>query len=131
MTGKLGLGMTQQVVDISGSTQVIGPGGYQFFPQGFYAGPTNIGLYTRNVFSVVPEMGLNLGYQLTDHVRLFAGYNFLYWSNVVRPGSQINPVINPNLLPNGTGVGPAQPSFAFNGSSFWVQGVTFGIELRF
>jgi len=26
-----------------------------------------------------------LGYDVTDHVRVFVGYDFLYWSNVVRP----------------------------------------------
>jgi len=133
MMGKLGLGVTQQTVDISGSTQFFSPGSPpQFFNQGFYAGLTNSGRFTRNVFSVVPEIGLNIGYQVTEHLRLFAGYNFLYWSNVVRPGSQINLMVNPTMIAGaGPGVGPAQPTFAFNSSSFWVQGVTFGIEFRF
>ena len=33
---------------------------------------------------------MTLGYQLTETVRLYAGYNFLYWTNVARPGAQID-----------------------------------------
>ena len=44
--------------------------------------PSNIGHYSRDQFSVVPEVGLNVGYQLTRHVSLSAGYTCIYWSNV-------------------------------------------------
>jgi hypothetical protein len=60
------------------------------------------------------------------------GYNFLYWSNVIRPGNQVDRVINPNLLPPANGLGgPNRPTFEFHGSDFWAQGVSFGLEFRY
>ncbi len=134
MTAKLGVGVTAQTVNISGFTIVQAPGiASQGFPTGLYAGPNNSGLYHRNVFSVVPDIGLGIGYQITQHIRAFAGYDFLYWSSVVRPGAQIDQVVNPNNIagsPN-PGVGPNRPGFAFNATDFWAQGIKIGLEFRY
>jgi hypothetical protein len=128
---KLGLGVTQQTVKISGSTTTIDSlGNTAFAGGGLLALPTNIGNHSRSAFSVVPELGLNVGYQVTANIRAFVGYNFLYWSDVVRPGQQIDRVVNLNNLPHGTGVGPARPAFAFNSSTFWAQGANCGVEIR-
>ena len=136
---KLGIGSTQQMVTIRGSTvdTLSGGGGSFAYPVGLFAATTNSGLYTRNKLTFLPEMGGTVGYQFTEHLRGFVGYNFMYLSNVVRPGDQINRVINPNQLPTfGSGVtpnagNPAQPSFVFHDSSFWAQGVSVGFEWRF
>ena len=34
----------------------------------------------------LPEIGVNVGYDVTPRLRVQAGYTFLYLSNVVRPG---------------------------------------------
>ena len=136
MTAKLGIGATAQSVNITGFTTVTAPGiSPQGFPTGLYAGPSNSGLYHRNVFSVVPDVGLGIGYQITQHIRAFVGYDFIYWSSVVRPGSQIDQVVNPNnvagvqtpatlgsaVVPGAAnpGVGPNRPGFVFNATDFW------------
>ena len=53
----------------------------------------------------------------------------------MRPGDQIDPVINPTQLPTpagpGTLVGPARPAFAFHETDLWVHGINFGGEFRF
>jgi hypothetical protein len=100
-------------------------------PGGFLALPTNMGHFDRDHFAVVPEFGLHFGYQVTDHVRAFAGYTFLYWDNVVRPGNQIDLTVNPSQVPPHTLVGAPRPAFAFQGSDFWAQGLDFGLEFRF
>lgn len=129
--GAVALGTTEQIVDISGSTRITSPGSNPAnFPGGLLTQTTNIGRHTRDVFGVVPEVGLNLGYQWTDHIRTFVGYNFIYWNSVARPGNQIDPGVNPNLLPPVIGGGPNRPAFHFSGSEFWAQGVTFGVEFR-
>jgi hypothetical protein len=91
---------------------------------------TNIGVHRQNRFAWSPEVALNLGYQLTDHMRVFVGYDFLYISSVVRAGNQVNLNVNPNPLRGMTG-GPAQPAFAVRPSDFWAQGVNFGLEFRY
>jgi hypothetical protein len=127
----IALGGTQQNVNISGSTASQGPGIVPTtLPGGLLALPSNIGSHTRSMVSMVEEVGVNLGYQFTNHIRGFVGYNFLWWSSVVRPGEQIDPVVNPNLLPPATAGGPARPAFSFHGSDFWVQGITAGLDIR-
>ncbi len=91
---------------------------------------TNIGVHQRNRFAWSPEATLNLGYQVTDHMRVFVGYDYLYLSNVVRAGDQVNLAVNPNPL-RGVTAGPAQPAFVFHGSDYWAQGVNFGLEFRY
>jgi hypothetical protein len=137
--GKVGLGATQQRVTIDGSQTIDSPLiGRRDFRGGLLALSSNIGSYERTVFSVVPEAGVTMGKQFGSHVRVFAGYNFLFWSNVVRPSDQIDRGLNPTLIPNfltpGTQPNPAfgqRPAFSFNETNFWAQGLTFGMELRF
>jgi hypothetical protein len=131
--GKVALGDTHQEVRISGTTDFTDPGVPTVRQQGgLLALPTNIGSYSRDQFSVVPEIGINVGRQVTDHLRVFAGYTLLYWSGVVRPGDQIDLGVNLTQLPTPTGpgtlVGEARPAFAFHNTDLWAQGLNFGLE---
>jgi hypothetical protein len=132
---KVALGMVHEVVDIRGSETVNGVA--QSPPGGLLALSSNIGHYSQNRFAVVPEVGLTLGYQVTDNVRVFAGYNFLFISNVVRPGEQVNTNINPKLIPPGNfPVGTMntlvrQPAFEFRETSFFAHGITAGVEFKY
>lgn len=135
LLGKVALGVTHQEVRIIGTTTITQPGAAPSVQQGgLLALPTNIGSYDRDRFSVVPEIGINVGCQVTKRVRAFAGYNFLYWNNVVRPGDQIDLVINPTQVPSAGGpgglVGPARPAFAFQDTDFWAHGINAGLEFR-
>lgn len=126
----IALGGTQQVVNISGSTISQGPGIPATTGQGgLLAQSSNIGTHTRSMVSWVEEIGFHVGYQFTPHIGAFVGYNFLYWSSVVRPAEQIDRVVNPNLIPPATGGGPSRPEFSFNGANFWVQGIDFGVRI--
>jgi hypothetical protein len=136
LTAKVALGSVHETVDINGGTRLTSPGGVVTNrPGGLLALPTNIGHYSRNQFAVLPQADLAVGYQLTRHLRASVGYSFLYCSNVVRPGDQIDRVVNPTLLPTSTGPGaaspPARPAFAFHDSDFWAQGVSFALEFRY
>ena len=90
---------------------------------------------TRDAFAVVPEVGVNVGYQITESLRLFAGYSFIGWSDVARPGDQIDVGLNPNLIPTsatfGAPGGPPRPALAVQRTDFWAQGVNFGVEWRY
>jgi hypothetical protein len=134
--GKVALGSTHEVVDINGTTVITPPGGpASTFHGGLLAQPSNIGHFHRDQFAVVPEVGINVGYQVTNHFRAFVGYTFLYWSNVVRPEDQIDRAVNLSQLPSsagpGTLVGPARPAPLFRDTDFWAQGISFGLEFRY
>jgi len=135
-TAKLALGSNHQTVDINGNTRFIAPSGAQRVERGgLLALGSNIGHYDRDRFSVIPELGVNVGVQATNNLRVFVGYNFLYWTNVVRAGEQIDTFLNRNLIPTsaafGTPGGPARPAFNFRESDFWAHGINLGVELRY
>jgi hypothetical protein len=135
LTSKIALGETEATIDINGRTQITPPGGTTFVGTGgLFALPTNIGHFHRNEFAVVPEVGVNVGYQFSDHLRAYVGYTFLYWSDVFRPGDQIDRSINPTQLPNAGGsvlTGPARPLPLLRDTDFWAQGINLGLEFRY
>ena len=121
ITTKVALGDSNQVVAIRGTT-TIDTQPATTANAGLFALSSNSGQVTRSSFAVVPELGVNLGFQLTDHIRMVAGYNFLYWSSVARPGDQIDTAINPNLVPSSNSYGGAR----------WTHSAGVGIsEYRF
>ena len=129
---KLALGSTQSQVDIAGSTSTTPRGsGTTSRPGGILALPTNIGVYDQTKLSLMPELNLTLGYDVTRHLRATVGYNFIYWSNVARPGDQINTDLNASQFPPGTLSGAARPNFVFHTTDFWAQGLNVGLEYRF
>jgi|SRR5579884_2522093 len=133
--GQVALGDNHESANINGSTIITTPGGATTFrPAGLLAVNGNIGHYERNVFAVIPEVGLTLGYQLTEHMRLFVGYSFLYWSNVLRAGDQIPLASNgfragSSILFNPNAAGAV--GYTFHHTDFWAQGVNFGVEFRY
>ena len=141
-TGKVALGVMNQVVDVNGSSNSSFPAPappnfiFNNAPGGFFAQPTNIGRHTHNAFAVVPEADLKVGYNITRNVQAFVSYNFLYLNDVARPGAVLdhnaNPTQNPTLsgFPN-TLTGPTAPAFSFSRSDFWAQGISFGVEFKF
>lgn len=136
VTGSVALGTTNQQVNINGSTTTVAPDGTIRVDQGgLLALSSNIGNYHRNVFSAVPMVDIKTGVALNDNLRAFVGYTFLYWTNVARPGEQIDQAINTNLVPTSVNFGapgvPARPTPLLGNSNFWAQGVSFGVELRF
>jgi hypothetical protein len=131
--GKVALGFTRQTVDISGSSIESGKGVPHpgIVPGGLFSQPTNIGEQTGSELTVVPEISLRLGYEPVQRLRLFVGYNFLYWSSVVRPGNQIDHAINQTQQGGNLLVGPAQPAPMFNRSSFYAHGLNLGLAWRY
>jgi hypothetical protein len=134
LTGKVAMGSTHEEVTINGLTGLTPPGGpTSVSPGGLLALPSNMGSYSRDVFAVVPEVGISLGYQVTSMIHVGVGYSFLYWSNVARAGDQIDRVVNPFQVPalQGAGTGATRPAFAFHDTDFWAHGVSFSLEFRF
>jgi len=134
LLGKVALGVTHQTLEVDGSTAVTPPGGATVTtPGGLYALPGNIGHYTHDEFAVVTEVGINAGYQLTNHLRGFVGYTFLYWSDVARPVDQIDRNVNSTLVPTSIVApgGPPTLPLAIKDTPFWAHGVNVGLEFRF
>ena len=161
-TGKVALGDVRQGATVRGTARASNGNLFfltsntagQVLPTGVFAQPSNSGSYSRDAFAVLPEATVNVGYQLTRHVRVFAGYNFMLVSSVLRPGDMIDPSVNTSRTgladasraTVGTGAGPIpfgapgpapaatgpfSPAFRFNSTDVWVQGLNFGLTANY
>lgn len=134
--GKVALGVTQQVVEVNGQTTITSPTRVSTTtPTGFLATGSNSGRFTRDEFSVVPEVGVNVGGQITRHLRASVGYTFLYWSSVVRPADQIDVGLSGTQIRTDArfnpAAGPTRPLALVQDTDFWAQGINFGLEYRY
>src|SRR5262249_6370406 len=113
-------------VTVPGGTPSIQAGG-------LLALSSNSGRISDLQGAVVPELGVQVGYAVLPRVRLFAGYSWVFWTDAVRPGRQIDLTINSNLLAPVTPcvARPHRPAPSLTREDFWAQGLTFGLECRY
>lgn len=135
-TLKLALGGTQSQITIDGNATatIPVPGGQPQVvntPAGLLAQGTNIGTYTATDFAVIPEIGVNVGYDITPNLRVIAGYTFMYWTGVARAGDQIDTNLNLSQLAAGGLVGIPRPQFRRITDDLWAQGLSIGLDGRF
>jgi hypothetical protein len=133
--GKFALGGVHEVININGVTTDTLPRGLsQRFVGGVLAQPTNIGHYTRSRFCYLPEATVNGGYYLTRNLQAFIGYNTIYLNKVVRPGDAIDFQVNPSQIHGLVVTNPmpgTRPLATFRESTFWAQGINFGLGFEY
>jgi hypothetical protein len=151
MRGSVAIGPNHQSVDAAGESIAYAPNGGQAGASGGLLAvpggpvtaangatmlpPGNAGTYKTDWFTIAPEVGLQVGAQLTRFVRVHVGYNFLYINNVVRPGDVIDTTVNRKFLPYssayGTLSGPDRPVLRDNRDDFIAHGIEFGVQITF
>lgn len=132
--GKVAVGANAETVRIDGDQLLVSPtGATSTFKGGLLAQPTNIGSYHKNVVSAIPECDVNMGYRFSENLCIYGGYSILFWNRLVRPGDQIDRVLDTSQIPNypkeAVPTSFARPAMPFNQTTFWAQGVTVGIEV--
>ena len=128
--GKVALGNTSSQVRVDGAAVTTLPDGRSAtFAGGLLAQETNIGSFQQNQFSVIPEFGVTLGYNLTRQLRATFGYTFIYWNNVLRSGDQIDRALS--QLPPEPPTGDRRPVVLMKDTDFWAQGMRFGLDYCF
>jgi hypothetical protein len=136
LTAKIAAGNVHEKLNVDGFTFTTVNGlPNSFAPAGLLALVTNSGKNSHDEFAYVPEGIVKFGWQWTQRISTYVGYNGLYISRVLRPGEQIDPVINTTLVPSsssfGQTFGPARPLPVLKQSDFWAQGVIFGLSIRY
>ncbi len=133
---RVALGNNHATVAVDGSGTTTTPPAPPFAsPGGLLAQPTNIGLSSADEFTAIPMFELAISRRVGNHLRVNVGYTFMWFSHAVRPGDQIDLAVdgrwlNPAFVPPGTP--PAvRPARRFETSSFWVQGINFGLEWNY
>lgn len=129
---RLAMGSTYQVVGITGTSTQTGPGVPNgSFPGGVFAQPTNISRVPKSAFTVVPQVGLSVGYDVLDGVRVLGGYDFLYWGGVVRPGDQVDRSVNLTQQFGAARVGPANPAPLYDRTEYRAHGLSVGLLVQY
>jgi hypothetical protein len=138
--GTLGLGDMHQVADVGGATTIMNNDpahpspASSVIPGGLLAGPTDLGQHSRDRFSYLPEVNAKVGCQLTSWFRVWVGYDGLLIGHAAGASqSTVTNSLNTSISVAGssTNVNIAQPAFRFSDRDVWVQGATFGCELRY
>jgi hypothetical protein len=129
--GKAALGATDQDVNVNGQSRLVNASTNSLASVGVLALPSNIGSS-----HFVPEVGLNVGFKIHQRVMLTAGYNFLFWSQVVRPADVIDRSVNATTIPTAAAFGtangaPFRPLTNVNGESFWVHTLSIRLAVAF
>jgi hypothetical protein len=130
-----GLGFTHESLAIGGSSTLRLPtGATATLPGNTLALGSNIGRTTSDEFAVLPEVSVNIGVVVGDHLTLNAGYGFLYWSSVLRPGDQVDRLVNrafvPTLATGAVTAGSAPvPHATEHGTDIWAHGFNVGATL--
>jgi len=117
---RIAIGNMRQVTTIGGDFTLSDGTSSTTTQGGLLTAPSNIGQYKRDMFTVIPELNIKLGFQVFPWLRTTVGYNFTYVSNVMRPGHVMD-----------LSVGRGQPLPMQQGTDFWLQGITGGIDLQF
>jgi hypothetical protein len=132
---KVAIGNNHETLTIGGFTSVTNQVTGQTITgaQGLFAQPSNIGEYHRNVFMVIPEIGVKLHVDLTENIKVTFGYNYLNMTHVARPADQIDRSVNIQPVGSTTQIGPAVPiqPATISQTSFWAHYFAFGVELVF
>ena len=134
LTARVALGMSHEIQNIAGgfwSVNFSAP--YASGTEGIFAQPANEGRTSSDKFAVVPEAQIKIGYALTPRLRVTLGYDFLYYSNVMRPGDQMNRNVPKGQTFNQADpvVSTTSPSRLSKTTDFFAHGVSVGMELRF
>ena len=136
MSGRVSVGVNHERLTVYGGYQAVNfvaTGVVSTGSGGIYAQPSNSGTFASNNFAVVPEAQVKLGYALTPAIQLTVGYDFIYMSDVVRPGDQLDRNLPKGQIfsQNGGAVSTTSPSQLFNRTDFYAHGLTAGVSVRF
>jgi hypothetical protein len=118
---KLAIGDTHEVTTVNGFTNVYPVNGSPVPIVGGNYATIQMGRYAVDRFALAPEAQINIGYEFLPGLRGLVGYNFLYLSNVARPGNQIDNFYD----------GVSRPMVPLTSSSYWGQGLTLSLQFSF
>jgi len=94
-TALLAVGNTHQTLTVAGLTgrSTTSTGAALGTPTlgGNFTSATNIRQDPRDELSLVPTFQMKAGVNLSSNLSVFAAYDFLYWTPIIRPGDQVDP----------------------------------------
>lgn len=133
--GKVALGDMHERIRLVGFTQAATVGGGSVtLPGGTLVGPADNGTTrTFDRICCIPEVSFNLGYQPCHWLRGYVGYNCMYISTLARPGNLTtftNTSANVTIGQTTQSSNVVAPTFVINDVDAFLQGINFGLEVR-
>jgi hypothetical protein len=139
MDAKFAVGNTSQTLDIQGSSNLLTPsapirGGVPL-PDGILAVASNRGRHVSDDISIIPEVNVSMGVNLSRCLRVSIGYNILYWSSVTRPGDQLSDRVDTRQAPTDfnfvRGFRGADPVAPFRQTDLFLHGISVGLTIGY
>ena len=133
LIAKVAVGAVREYASVEGTTTALAANGQAAGSAvgGLLAQSGNRGRSRDTEFAVAPDFMAKLWYQVTPGMALFGGYNYMYISNVARPGSLVDGRVNPNTIPSsptfGTPGGGVFPIRNVDSTEFWAHGASAGL----
>jgi hypothetical protein len=134
---RISIGATDQTATIGGASTVnpSGGGAPQTAVGGLLAVASNSGQFSRERFTYLPEGTFTVGWDCFRWMRIQAGYNVVYWPNVIRAGSEVSNTVDLRQVPTSRFYEPGftapTTTFVFKDSSFFMQDVSIGVVFSF
>ena len=127
LLARFGFGNMQQKAILSGATSNSSQNSGLLVQE-----ETNAGTHQRDEFSYMQDSGAKLVYYPTERLKLSLCYSLIFFSDVLRPGDQIDTSVDSRLFPPTTPpAGVVDPAFTFNSNHYYAHGLNFGVECRF
>jgi putative beta barrel porin BBP7 len=136
LKGLVAFGKNTNGISVHGDSTLIQNGlVVETVPGGLLALPSNIGRIREDNFIVVPQLEITVGVDFDGRVRIFAGYSYLYWHDVVRPYDNVPAQIDTTQVPTSpdfaAGGGSGAPAPTNHSGGFWMHGLNAGLAIRF
>jgi len=128
---KLALGNMRQVVERRGWSTITDTVNTTTTETGFLVQNTNRGRHVRDDFCLIPEIGFDIGLQMTPQWKALVGYTLVYVSQAAQPGEFVDLGINRVLAGGGTSNAGDRPAYVSQDTDFYAHGLTAGFEFKF
>ena len=130
---KFAFGGLWRTVAINGDQTVTVPNaGTAVQTGGAFALSSNIGTRRVHDWTVLPELGATLYWQVNSRCSLRAGYTALWLQDIAHASDQIDFTLNKNLFPGSVNSGGAsRPTFINGNGNIWIHAVNLGLEYRY
>jgi len=124
---KFGFGSLNRIAKRSGKTSTTVGVDTSVNNEGLLVNNNNSGRTSDRTFGWIPELDLSIGYRITPKLDATFGYNLVAMTDAVR----VSGTIDPDLAVNTTSNSPLAPSPDMRFSTFYIQGIHFGLQYGF
>ena len=124
---KFGFGSLNRIAKRSGTSSTTIGVDTAVTNEGLLINDNNSGRTSDRTFGWIPELDVSIGYRITPKLDATFGYNLVAMTDAVRVSGTIDPdlaVNSSSITPND----PARPSPNMRYSTFYIQGIHFGLQ---